>query len=667
MTARRFVGSLVALAACAWLAACSRGDKNVGSSDRPRTVLLVTLDTFRTDRIGVYGGKEPVTPNLDALAARGVRFERCLSVAPITLPAHASMLSGVDPIQHGLRVNDLGEFPKGLPLLQVAMKSAGYATGAFVSAAVLDRRYGLARGFDRYDDRRGEEFELGRNQRRGRTTVNAALAYLKELADRPAFLWVHLFDAHAPYQAPAEYATKHADPYLAEMAYVDACLGDLLAGLRAAGRLDDALVAVIADHGEGLGDHGESTHTIFVYDTTIHVPFVLAGKTLPAGRSIAGTTSAISVAPTLLELCGIAIPSGMYAPSLAGAARGADLPKDSHARFESQATEHYYGFAPLSGIEKEGGKLIVAPRPEFYRPLADPGETTNLFERERKVADAHKRDLDALERERTVERPKPASPSEAQLREIRQLGYTPVKIGDGSTDPKDGIVLVETILRAQVRSVKDPAGAMGDLDDFLRKHEGVAEGWELLGDWALQIGHARRAEEAYLKAIALRGADSGLRVKLHDARRQLAPPDVSGAKDALLVALEKEPGNVDATIKLAALTLEFENDPASARRLSESAVRGAGGDRAEAYVILGLACVRLGDPVAAKRALETGMALEPTDWSIWAGLARLANALSDSVRERTCWERALAILRKNAPDDPRIPQLEAQILRIPAK
>lgn len=622
-------------------AACGR--ENAGGSTKasgPRTVVLITLDTFRTDRIGAYGATHGATPHLDALANRGVRFERCLSVAPITLPAHASMLSGVDPIHHGLRVNGVGKAPDDLPLLQVAMKDAGYATGAFVSSVVLDRRYGLARGFDRYDDRQGDDRALGSTQRRGRTTVFSALSFLKELGDRPAFLWLHLFDAHAPYQAPSEFATRFSDPYLAEMAYVDACVGDLLSGLDAAGRGEDSLVAVISDHGEGLGDHGESTHTIFVYDTTIRVPFLLAGAGLPAGRTVAGTTSAISVAPTLLELCGVAIPRAMYGRSLAAVAREGELPPDSMARFESMATQFYYGFAPLSGLERDGGKLIVAPKPEFYRPLLDPGESNNLFESERKFADERKRDLDAFERAHEVLRPEPEAPSVAQIEEMRQLAYASLSVTPTGIDPKDGIAKVEEIIRAQLRAFDDPAGAAGDLDRFLMENEGVAEAWELLGDCRMRIGQAEAAAEAFMKAIKLRGDDAGLRVKLADSLLRRAKPEVARARIALTVALEKDAANIDAIIKLANLELQFEGDPLPAKKRVEALFRtGAGVDRAEAWVVLAYANLALKELVEAKAALEEGMTVESFDPSVWHAFGRLAEALGDSERKRTCDER----------------------------
>lgn len=622
--------------------ACGR--ENAAGSTKvngPRTVVLISLDTFRTDRIGAYGATHGATPHLDALAARGVRFERCLSVAPITLPAHTSMLSGVDPIHHGLRVNGVGKAPDDLPLVQVAMKDAGYATGAFVSSVVLDRRYGLARGFDRYDDRQGDDRALGSTQRRGRTTVFSALSFLKELGDRPAFLWLHFFDAHAPYQAPSEFATRFSDPYLAEMAYVDACVGDLLLGLDAAGRGDDSLVAVISDHGEGLGDHGESTHTIFVYDTTIRVPLVFAGAGLPSGRTVKGTTSAISVAPTLLELCGVAIPRAMYGRSLAAVAREGELPADSTAGFESMAAQFYYGFAPLSGLERDGGKLIVAPKPEFYRPLLDPGELTNLFESERKIADERKRELDAFERAHEVLRPEPEAPSAAQIEEMRQLAYASLTgLTPTGIDPKDGIAKVEAIIRAQLRSFDDPAGAAGDLDRFLMENKSVAEAWELLGDCRMRIGQAEAATEAFMNAIKLRSDDAGLRVKLADSLLRRAKPEIARARIALVVALEKDAANIDAIIKLANLELQFEGDALAAKKRVEALFRtGAGVDRAEAWVVFGYASFALKDLVAAKAALEKGMTTNSLDPSVWLAFGRLAEALGDSERKRTCDER----------------------------
>jgi arylsulfatase A-like enzyme len=615
-------------AALALFTGCDRGaQENV---DRPQTVVLVTFDTFRCDRIGAYGGDPKVTPHLDALANRGAKFERCLSVAPITLPAHTSILSGTDPIHHGLRVNGLGTVPRDQPLLQEQLKRTGYATGAFVSSKVLDRRHGLDRAFDRYDDKQGTDGEVGREQRRGRTTVTSALAWLSSLGEKPAFLWVHLFDAHAPYQAPSEFASQFADPYLAEMAYADQCLGDLLTALEAKGRLADSLVVVTADHGEGLGDHGESTHTIFVYDTTIRVPWVMAGKGIPNGRSIPGTASMISIAPTLLELLGIEKPAAMYGESLAGVLNGGALAADSSARFESQAAEFYYGFAPLSGIELQGKKLIAAPRPELYAPLVDPGELDNLFDKDMARGNELKRALDAIDRQREVKRAPPATMTSAQEKEMKELGYFGAKSVRSGIDAKDGIERVERLIRAQLKGFDDPRAAVAELEKFVAEDPTVAEAWELLADFRLQTGSISGAIEGYHKAIGLRIDDAGLRVKLGDSFLGKNPPDLTGAKGAYTVAIEKEPGNVDATIKLANLTLGFDRDPATARRMIEGIVRngsGPGAERAEAYVMLGFACLALGDRAAAMAALAKAKELGSTDPSVQRGITELERAL----------------------------------------
>src|SRR5262245_49852554 len=279
-----------------------------GSDRRPTSILLVTLDTTRADRIGCYGRADAGTPALDALAARGARFERAYTTAPITLPAHASLLTGSTPPHHGLRDNGLAALDESAETLAETCARAGRRTAATVSAFPLARSFGLAQGFELYDDEFGNSATApgAMRQRNGDETVRAARAWLAALApDEAFFLWVHLFDAHEPYQAPAEFAQRFpGDPYQAEVAFADSSLGELCAALATLGRAEDTVVCVAADHGEGLGEHGEDTHALLLYDSTVHVPLVFAGPGV-APRVVAEPVSVADAAATLVELAGI--------------------------------------------------------------------------------------------------------------------------------------------------------------------------------------------------------------------------------------------------------------------------------------------------------------------------------------------------------------------------
>ena len=285
-----------ALAGAALIGAASCAGRHAPGSAAGFNLLLVTLDTVRADHVGAYGDRSAETPNLDRLASEGIRFAQASAPVPLTLPSHASILSGLLPPQHGLRNNGTGRFPEGAPTLAAALHAAGYRTGAFVGAFVLDHRYGLARGFDRYDDDIPRDAVAGLDARRpGRAVVDRALGWLEEDATTPFFLWVHLYDAHAPYAPPQPFATRFAErPYDGGIAELDVQVGRLLAELDARGSSARTVVAVVGDHGEALGEHGELTHGLLVYEPSLRVPLIArAPGVLRSGRVVrtpVGTT-----------------------------------------------------------------------------------------------------------------------------------------------------------------------------------------------------------------------------------------------------------------------------------------------------------------------------------------------------------------------------------------
>jgi arylsulfatase A-like enzyme len=376
-----FVGGLAgALAAC-------------GGAHRPTSILLVTLDTTRADRIGCYGRANAGTQSLDALAARGARFERAYTTAPITLPAHASLLTGSYPPYHGLRDNGLAALDESVETLAETCRRAGLRTAAAVSGFPVARPFGLAQGFERYDD----EFDPAPEgagairERRGAATARVAADWLATLGSGEGFfLWVHLFDAHEPYRAPAEFAARFPDDaYQAEVACADAALGQLLAALTQLGREGDTLVCVAADHGEGLGEHGEETHALLLYDSTLHVPLVLAGPGI-APRVVAEPVSLADVAATLVDEAGVpdgGIFTSRSGRSLAPLLRGSTLPP-RELYFETYFPRLHFGWSELVGLARAEWKYVEAPgaepavRAELYEPRSDPRE-----ERERAAAE----------------------------------------------------------------------------------------------------------------------------------------------------------------------------------------------------------------------------------------------------------------------------------------
>ncbi len=351
------------------------------AEQRP-SVLLISLDTVRADRLGSYGSSQGLTPQLDALARESVRFNDVACQVPLTTPSHASILTGLLPQHHGLRNNESYRLADGVPTLAESLRSEGYRTGAFIAAFPLHSRYGFSRGFDVYDEdfleRRGVE------ERRAEEVLEPALRFMRECrrSGKRFFTFVHLFDAHSPYEPPDPFRERYRDdPYGGEIAYLDESLGRLFAELRREGLWEETVVSVVSDHGEALGAHGENTHGALIYQSTVQVAWLLR---MPGGRrkgrTISSPVRTIDVAPTLLGLLG--------SPSLEGT-DGMDL--SSYLEEErpfpelSVYTESLYlhlllGWAELRSIRKGSLKLIDAPTPELYDLSKDPGETANVFE-----------------------------------------------------------------------------------------------------------------------------------------------------------------------------------------------------------------------------------------------------------------------------------------------
>ena len=406
----------------------------------PPSVLLVTLDTTRADRLGAYGYAAARTPVLDRLAHDGVLFERAVAAAPTTLPAHASMMTGRNPMAHGVRNNGV-PLDRAVPTLADAFRAAGYRTAAFVSAFVLDRRFGLVRGFDTYDDHLDPPAGSATDalERRGDGTVAAAMAWLTAPASAstgtptsapaaaPFFLWVHLYDPHDPYEAPGSPGGADAATlYDGEIAFADRAVGTLLGALERQGLTNNTIVAVIGDHGESLGEHGEATHGMFVYESAMRVPALLKWPArVPAGTRVTPLVRAIDLAPTLLDLAGRPSLVGATGVSLVPLIRGpAAAPEAAPATAygETYFPQLFMNWAPLRSWRDGQWKFIEAPTLELYDLASDPGETVNLAAREPDRAGRMRRALYALvaaEGTAAVS----AGPDRETMQKLAALGY----------------------------------------------------------------------------------------------------------------------------------------------------------------------------------------------------------------------------------------------------
>jgi arylsulfatase A-like enzyme/Tfp pilus assembly protein PilF len=536
--------------------ACGRA-----ADPRPPNVLLITIDTLRADRLGCYGRTTAATPAIDGLAREGLRFERAYTPVPLTLPAHATLLTGLEPAAHGLLDNGMVARELGTPTIAERLRAGGYDTAAFVAAHVLNRIFGLDRGFALYDDGpaeadESEGFFHGVADARGR--VDAALAWLRRPRTGPFFLWVHLFDVHAPHVAPEGFGERFPDAYDGEVAYVDTQVARLLRALDTMGVARDTLVVLTADHGEALGEHGEETHGILLHDATLHVPLLLRlpGR-VPAGTDSARVVGLADVAPTVLELAGLSPNARVH---------GVSLLRDPAAARPLWAASEYparqYGWAALRALRSDGMKYVEAPRPELYDLARDPRELRNLApERPDEVARWRarlretERSLAAL---RTGEGPAEA---DAETRErLAALGYarTGSAAAQGETgrvDPKDGVAEVGVIDRAYDALQRgDTAGAVAQFEGAVARFPTSPAAWtgrglasEAAGDRKAAEAHLRRAEaldptraETLLRLAALAEARGDREEELRVRRRlALLFPRHAASRRQLAAALER--------------------------------------------------------------------------------------------------------------------------------
>jgi len=474
----------------------------VRASESP-SLVLITLDTTRADHVGRLVDGQPLTPNLDALARAGVRYTRALSPAPLTLPAHCTLMTGLNPPAHGVRDNGASALPPDVPTLAAVLAGKGYVTGAFVSSLVLDRRFGLGRGFSVYDDAMVAEAtgEQGYPERNATAVTDAALAWARGLPrGKPWFLWVHYYDPHAPYQPPGNWrGSSAARRYAAEVAYVDREVGRLLAGLPApaGGRI----VAAVGDHGEMLGEHGEKEHGIFLYRAALDVPLIVSAPGLPGGRTVAETVGTRALAATLLALAGFeadAAPFGRPLPGL-----GKPDPAAAAVYSETLLPETAYGWSPLKAATDGKFRLIVAPRAELYDLAADPGETHNLFDARRD--EARRLQQVVLENERQVRSAPPAAAAEL-AESLRRLGYLSGSTSrkGGGMDPKDGIALLEEFDRAKALTRDGMTGeAVRQLTDLVRRSPGNVPFLVRLAEAQTAAGDEKAALATLQDAIAL--------------------------------------------------------------------------------------------------------------------------------------------------------------------
>jgi arylsulfatase A-like enzyme/Flp pilus assembly protein TadD len=447
---------VVALAAAALLLFKPKAESPV-IRDNQLNVLLITLDTTRADRLGCYGYSGAETPNLDSLARKGVRFANAYCPVPLTLPSHCSILTGTLPTYHHVHNNGTFHLAAGQLTLAEILKSRGYQTAAFVASFTVDSRFGLDQGFDVYDDSFQEESPFkGLNSERKAQDVFASFdTWMNGSGDKPFFCWVHFFDPHLPYLPPSPYKEKfNQKPYDGEIAYMDSYVGAVLDTLEENNLRDNTLIVIAGDHGEELGEKGETGHGIFLYDGAMKVPLLIcAGSRLPAGKVISQRVRLIDVLPTVLDMLNLEEEETIQGQSLIPHIEGGNR-DDLDAYIETFYPRDNYGWSELIGLISGDWKFIRAPKPELYNLKSDPQEEQNQFQNQRKIVTELSRDLEQLIENSSIPAETAARTLSAEERERLQalgyIGYSGNDLQGELPDPKDRIAELRTIQQAQM-------------------------------------------------------------------------------------------------------------------------------------------------------------------------------------------------------------------------
>ena len=593
-------------------------------------VILITLDTTRADRLGCYGYAQASTPNIDALARGGVLFSQAASPAPLTLPAHSSIMTGMYPTHHGVRVNGSTALGQSQTTLAEVLSEKGYETGAFVGAFVLDGRWGLNQGFRVYDDhfdlKKYKHIDLAGVQRPADQVMDAALAWLESHKPDPFFAWIHLYDPHSPYEPPEPFRSQHGQRGLAglydgEIAFADEQVGRCVSWLRRNALDEKTILVVMGDHGEGLGSHGEGTHGYFVYDYALRVPFVVATPFSELrGVRVDSQVSAVDVFPTLLALGGIDFAAKVHGRSLLPVMLDPRREEAVYAYGESMTPNLQFGWSSLLCLRSTRYKLIQAPRPELYDLAVDPEETTNAFDRQPAVARELMQRLDRLVAETSRDAPEPET-------------------ADLDRETVDRLAALGYIGAPAAPRTADPSGPLADPKDKLGVFAAVQQAGQLI------------VEQQYPAAVELLESALGDDPRMPQARLMLggAYSELDRTEEARAqfdLVLKDDPKSVQALIGVASLLMR-EDKTGDVIALCRQAL-ALDERNMQAYALLGEAYADRGQPAEALPQFEKAVEIQPK-------LTRNRLNLAASLIEVRQYDRADRMLGEIVAESPRFP------------
>jgi arylsulfatase A-like enzyme/Tfp pilus assembly protein PilF len=635
----------LAAAAASWWMLGSRGEgSRIAPAQRPRrplNLVIITLDTTRADHLGAYGSPDVETPALDRLAREGVLFEQAMTSAPITLPAHSSIFTGRFPPEHGVRDNGGFFLSSDQTTLAEMLLPRGFRTGGFVAAYVLDGKWGIGQGFETYFDdfdmskARGKS--LGEIQRPANEVVDKALPWIDSVKEGPFFAWLHFYDPHTPYAPPEPFRTRYKGrPYKGEVAFTDSQVGRVVEFLEAHGLLEHTVVAVLGDHGESLGDHGEDAHGFFIYEAATRVPFIIrAPLDSSRGRRVADPVRVVDLVPTALDLLGLPPASAIAGQSLVPLMTGATIELGLEGYAEAMYPLHHYGWSDLRAMRSGRFKVIDAPRPELYDLETDPGEQTDIYQQRRTVGDQMVGRLRAMEQafEKVSASPPPSDIDPEVRARLAALGYVGSFVASANdprtdrADPKDKIRLFN--LLGEARDVAPTKGSFPKVTAILRKvlaeDPQVIDAWFSLGNAYFKERRHREAIEYFKRALALKPDYDLAVINIAAAYRQLGDDDAALAgfehyltidpKDAYVryqmgeIWLDR--GELDRAGRLFREALEMDDHVAAAKNA------------------LGAIAFKRGDLESAGRLAREALALRPDVRLAHYNLAQVAEARGD--------------------------------------
>lgn len=665
---RRTVVSAVCTLAVAALVSCKSSQKRAAAATalQPMNVVLITLDTVRADHLHCYGNEKIQTPNMDALAASGALFEKAVAQTPLTQPSHASMFTGENPNVHNVR--DTGGFalqPSSVTMATILQKH-GWDTAGFISASVLTKMFGFNQGFATYDDQLAHRNPRDPvSTRAADVTADHAIRWLQQQTSKPFFLWVHFYDAHFPYDPPSAFRKQYPqDPYDAEIAFEDQQLGRVLDAVRQKSPAQKTLIVLLSDHGEGLGDHGEYDHGVFLYDSTVRIAWIMAGPGVPAGVHVQQQAREIDLLPTVLDLMGGQASSNVQGTSLVPALSGKPVPSN-YSYEETLYPKINMGWSELRGIHTAHWMYIRAPRPELYDLNQDPGELNN-------VIDAHPkeyRELDAQLKKASrlgdsgAETVAFKQMDQQTMNQLKSLGYTAgfsgttFNLNGKGDDPKDHLATLKAVHLVDISGTGVAATQRNIqlLQDALRLdpsnptlYESLVDKYEAAGQYtqAMQVCQQALYHTALNGMILSRLANLYLRtgnlieaISYYQQAEQQNPLDVESQNDLATAYLQNgQLANAERVFHWVlaiqpyapaynglGIIADKRNDVAAARANFEKAVQ-LNPNYVEGQLNLGIICNQAHDIPCARTAFRAFVANAPKDYGPELGQAKAALA-----------------------------------------